>query len=145
MGAAIRRIHRGVISSISDCNNNRKTRRRTEDSGANRQNNHCIGYPSDKPKKSDSEYQKIQKRKKFRTRAGIEPIFEHLKKDFRMEQNYLWGEKGIHINAYMAATAWNLKKMLEKIKENLLRSIFYGFLPKEKIYFYSFLFKKINC
>ena len=98
-----------------------------------------------KPKKSDSEYQKMQKRKKFRTRAGIEPIFGHLKKDFRMEQNYLWGEKGIHINAYMAATAWNLKKMLEKIKENLLRSIFYGFLPKEKIYFYSFLFKKINC
>jgi len=92
-----------------------------------------------------SEYQKMQKRKKFRTRAGIEPIFGHLKKDFRMEQNYLWGEKGIHINAYMAATAWNLKKMLEKIKENLLRSIFYGFLPKEKIYFYSFLFKKINC
>lgn len=87
----------------------------------------------------------ILKRKKFRTRAGIEPIFGHLKKDFRMEQNYLWGEKGIHINAYMAATAWNLKKMLEKIKENLLRSIFYGFLPKEKIYFYSFLFKKINC
>ncbi|RRD79468.1 IS5/IS1182 family transposase, partial [Tannerella forsythia] len=49
------------------------------------------------------------------------------------------------INAYMAATAWNLKKMLEKIKENLLRSIFHGFLPKEKIYFYPFLFKKINC
>ena len=99
----------------------------------------------DKPKKSDSEYQKMQKRKKFRTRAGIEPIFGHLKKDFRMEQNYLWGEKGIHINAYMAATAWNLKKMLEKIKENLLRSIFHGFLPKEKIYFYPFLFKKMNC
>ena len=94
-----------------------------------------------KPKKSDSEYQKMQKRKKFRTRAGIEPIFGHLKKDFRMEQNYLWGEKGIHINAYMAATAWNLKKMLEKIKENLLRSIFYGFLPKGN-YTFVYLAKK---
>ncbi len=37
-----------------------------------------------------------------------------------MEQNYLSGEKGIQINAYMAATAWNLKKMMEKLKEIFL-------------------------
>jgi len=41
-----------------------------------------------------------------------------------MEQNYLGGEKGIQINAYMAATAWNLKKIIEKIKKDLLFFIF---------------------
>jgi IS5 family transposase len=69
----------------------------------------------DKPKASDTVYQKRCKRNKCRARAAIEPIIGHLKKDFRMEQNYLWGEKGIQINAYMAATAWNLKKMMEKL------------------------------
>lgn len=77
-----------------------------------------------KPKASDTAYQKQQKRKRFRARAGIEPIIGHLKKDFRMEQNFLLGEKGIQINAFMAATAWNLKKMMQKLKEEFLRFIF---------------------
>ena len=77
-----------------------------------------------KPKASDTAYHKQQKRKKFRARAGIEPIIGHLKTDFRMAQNYLLGEKGIQINAFMAATAWNLKKMMEKLKEEFLRFIF---------------------
>jgi IS5 family transposase len=76
------------------------------------------------PKKTDTEYQKRRKRKKFRARAGIEPIIGHLKKDFRMEQNYFGGEAGIQINALMSATAWNLKKMMEKLKENFLQIIF---------------------
>lgn len=74
----------------------------------------------EKPKSKDTLYQKRQKRNKCRARAAIEPIFGHLKKDFRMEQNYLWGEKGIQINAYMAATAWNLKKMMEKLVREFL-------------------------
>ena len=73
-----------------------------------------------KPKASDTAYLKQQKRKKIRARAGIEPIIGHLKTDFRMAQNYLLGEKGIQINAFMAATAWNLKKMIEKLKEEFL-------------------------
>ena len=77
-----------------------------------------------KPKASDTEYHKRQKRKKFRARAGIEPIIGHLKMDFRMAQNYLLGEKGIQINAFMAATAWNLKKMMQKLKEDFLYNIF---------------------
>jgi len=78
----------------------------------------------DKAKASDTAYQKHRKRKKFRSRAGIEPIIGHLKKDFRMEQNYLMGEKGIQINALLAASAWNLKKMMEKLKEDFLCFIF---------------------
>jgi len=77
-----------------------------------------------KPKSSDTAYQKRQKRSKFRARAGIEPIIGHLKTDFRMAQNYLLGKKGIQINALMAATAWNLKKLMEKLKKMFFRYIF---------------------
>ena len=75
----------------------------------------------DKAKKADSHYKKQQKRKRFRSRAGIEPIIGHLKTDYRMAQNYLWNEKGIQINALMAATAWNLKKYMEILVEKTKR------------------------
>lgn len=78
-----------------------------------------ISIPST-AKKSDTAYQKQVKRKKFRTRAAIEPIIGHLKTDFRMAQNYFWGESGPQINALLAATAWNLKKMMELLKENII-------------------------
>ena len=71
------------------------------------------------PKKTDTRYQKQTKRKKCRARAAIEPIIGHLKTDYRMQQNYFWGEKGIQINAFMAATAWNLKKLMEILREKL--------------------------
>jgi len=86
----------------------------------------------DKPKANQTASEKRQKRNKCRARAAIEPIFGHLKKDFRMEQNYLWGKKGIQINAYLAATAWNLKKMMEILKENFLYFIFRWFLQRKK-------------
>lgn len=76
-----------------------------------------------KPLKRDSEYQKRTKRKKFRRRAAIEPVIGHLKTDFRMGQNYLNGEKSPQINAFLAATGWNLKKMMIKLKLELEKSI----------------------
>jgi IS5 family transposase len=82
------------------------------------------------PKKTDTPYQRQAKRKKCRARAAIEPIIGHLKTDFRMQQNYLWGEKGVQINAFMAATAWNLKKLMEILKENFLQFIFRLFFPQ---------------
>jgi len=89
---------------------------------------------ADKAKKTDTAYQKRGKRKKFRSRAGIEPIIGHLKTDYRLAQNYLLNEKGIQINALMSATAWNLKKLMEKFKEKakqLLRLIVIrSFLPE---------------
>ena len=69
-----------------------------------------------KPLKRDTEYQKRTKRKKFKRRAAIEPVIGHLKSDFRMAQNYLWGKKGSKTNALLAATAWNFKKMMVKLK-----------------------------
>jgi len=83
-----------------------------------------------KPKASDTKYQKEKKRKKCKARAAIEPIIGHLKTDFRMGQNYLLGEQGIQINAFMAATAWNLKKMMEKLKLEFLRFVFQLFLKR---------------
>jgi len=76
------------------------------------------------PKKTDTPYQKQTKRKKCRARAAIEPIIGHLKTDFRMQQNYLLGEKGLQINALMAATAWNLKKLMEKLKKKIFQILF---------------------
>jgi IS5 family transposase len=87
-------------------------------------------------KERDSRYQKQMKRKKCRTRAAIEPIIGHLKTDFRMAQNYLWGEEGIQINAFMAATAWNLKRWMEKLKEAILQFIFSSLFPEK---YWSFL------
>jgi IS5 family transposase len=46
-----------------------------------------------------------------------------------MLQNYLWGEKGLQINALMAATAWNLKKLMETLKENFWHIFFRLLFP----------------
>jgi len=74
--------------------------------------------------KRDTEYQKKTKRKKFRRRAAIEPVIGHLKTDFRMAQNYLSGNQSPQINAYLAATGWNLKKMMKKLKEDYQNFLF---------------------
>lgn len=77
------------------------------------------------PKKSATTYQKRKDRKKFRRRAAIEPVFGHLKKHFRMEQNYLHGKNSPKLNAMWSATGWNLKKLMEKLKQEVLAFIFY--------------------
>lgn len=85
-----------------------------------------ISTPDYKPLKQDTDYQKRSKRKKFRRRAAIEPVIGHLKTDFRLNQNYLWGENSPQINAFLAATGWNLKKMIKQLKQefrNLLSNI----------------------
>lgn len=66
----------------------------------------------DTPKKRDTKYQKEQKRKKFKKRAGIEPIIGHVKSDHRMQRNYLKGFVGDEINLLMACSAFNLKKWM---------------------------------
>ena len=78
-----------------------------------------VSTPDYRPLKKDTEYQKRSKRKKFRRRAAIEPVIGHLKTDHRMGQNYLSGENSAQINAFLAATGWNLKKMMKKLKLNL--------------------------
>ena len=76
-----------------------------------------ISTPDYRPLKRDTEYQKRVKKQKFRRRAAIEPVIGHLKTDFRMNQNYLSGNNSPQINAFLAATGWNLKKMMKQLKE----------------------------
>ncbi|GHU95708.1 hypothetical protein FACS1894156_5760 [Bacteroidia bacterium] len=84
--------------------------------------------------KSDTPYQKKCKRKKIRAHAGIDPIIGHLKTDFRMAQNYLGYEKGTQINAFIAATAWNLKKKMEELKAKIFQFILRLFFPQNYYY-----------
>jgi transposase, IS5 family len=95
--------------------------------------NTIISTPS-KPLKRDSDYQKRKKRLKFRRRAAIEPIIGHLKTDYRMAQNYLWGKQSPQINAFLAATGWNLKKMMEKLKQELLWPYYLWQITTSKTY-----------
>ncbi len=69
--------------------------------------------------KSSTRYQKQKIREKFRGRAGIEPIFGHLKSDHRMWRNFLKGNAGDEFNTIIAATAFNIKKFLNRVKARL--------------------------
>lgn len=99
-------------------------------------NDTLISTPDYRPLKRDTEYQKRTKRKKFRRRAAIEPVIGHLKTDFRLNQNFLWGKESPQINAFLAATGWNLKKMMKQLKEENLNLIFY---IVRKLFLYQFL------
>lgn len=81
-------------------------------------------YIPSPPKKKDTPYQKSKKRKKFRRRAAIEPIIGHLKQDHRVDINYLKGQIGDSINFILAASAFNYKKLMEKLKEEALWLLF---------------------
>ena len=76
------------------------------------------------PPKRDTQYRKRKKRKKFGRRAAIGPVIGHLKKQFRMQRNYLMGKKAPTVNAMLAATGWNLKKLMEKLVEEKLYPFF---------------------
>ena len=69
---------------------------------------------------SANNYQKQKARKRFRARAGIEPIIGHLKQDHRMSRNYLWDEQGDLVNTLLAAAGFNLRKMLQRLKAEAL-------------------------
>lgn len=54
-------------------------------------------------------------RKRFRRRAGIEPVIGHLKSDHRLKRNFLKGFDGDQINLIMAAAAFNFRKWMRAI------------------------------
>jgi IS5 family transposase len=54
-------------------------------------------------------------RKRFRRRAGIEPVIGHLKSDHRLKRNFLKGFNGDQINVIMAAAAFNFRKWMREI------------------------------
>lgn len=94
------------------------------------------------PLKKDSGYQKQKKRKHFRRRAAIEPIIGHLKSDHRAARNFLKGQAGDAINFIMAATGFNFRKLMKKLKENIIWLYFEIIKFEENRY--SFLSEKNN-
>lgn len=88
----------------------------------------------------DREYVKRSKRKKIKRRAAIEPFIGHLKQYFGIEQNSLHGDKSPKIKAIVVAATWNLKKLIEKIKQKsksfffeILRQLFLFEIPELKM------------
>jgi len=78
--------------------------------------------------KKASSYQRSLTRKRFRARAGIEPVIGHIKHDHRMLRNYLKGADGDKVNSLLAAAAFNFKKKLNRIKAELL--YFFNFIAQ---------------
>lgn len=70
-----------------------------------------VRWPS-VPKKRDSAYERRKARKRFRRRAGIEPVIGHMKSDYRLRRNFLKGAVGDAINVMMSASAFNFKKWM---------------------------------
>jgi IS5 family transposase len=91
------------------------------------------------PKKDATPYEKTKARKRFRRRAGIEPIIGHLKQDFRLSRNYLKGTHGDMANVILSATAYNLKKWMNIESKKLTLFIrskildFFEFITNQKI------------
>jgi len=96
------------------------------------------------PKKNVTQYQKQKARKRFRARAGIEPIIGHIKHDHGMLRNYLKGAIGNQLNTILAGTGFNLKKMLNRIKEQILFAFFEIKNILEVLLFLNINFKKMG-
>ena len=79
--------------------------------GKSKINDKRIIRPSTATSDADSAY-KVLMRKRFRKRAGIEPVIGHLKSDHRLDRNYLKGFAGDQINVMMAAAAFNFRKWM---------------------------------
>ncbi len=79
--------------------------------GKSKINDTRIIRPSTTTRDTDSAYKALM-RKRFRKRAGIEPVIGHLKSDHRLNRNYLKGFEGDQINVLMAAAAFNFRKWM---------------------------------
>lgn len=82
--------------------------------GKSRVNDTKINYPKPLAKNMPDKI-KEHVQKQFRKRAGIEGIISHLKKDHRLNRNYLKGFLGDEINLLMAAAAFNFRKWMRAI------------------------------
>ena len=67
-------------------------------------------------------------KREMRRRAAVEPVIGHIKKEHRMERNYLAGTQGDAINAILAATGYNFRLLLNwlRLLLCLLRAMLLG-------------------
>ncbi|MGH7184924.1 MAG: IS5 family transposase [Pseudomonadota bacterium] len=61
-----------------------------------------------------------QIKREFKRRAAIEPVIGHLKGDHRMGRNYLAHSSGDAINAVLAATGYNFRRLIQWLRLLLL-------------------------
>lgn len=81
----------------------------------------------------NNEYQRRKKRRQCQSRAAIEPVIEHIKDDCRMARNYLKGIIGDEINAILAGAAFNFRRLLRVIEQEIIFSVFEKIFPKKKL------------
>lgn len=79
--------------------------------GKSKINDTRILRPSSSTQEADSAHKELM-RKRFRKRAGIEPVIGHLKSDHRLNKSYFKGFEGDQINILMAAAAFNYRKWM---------------------------------
>jgi IS5 family transposase len=79
--------------------------------GKSKINHTRIIRPGTSTQETNSAYKELM-RKRFRKRAGIEPVIGHLKSDHRLNKSYLKGFEGDQINILMAAAAFNFRKWM---------------------------------
>ena len=70
-------------------------------------------------KKEKSKYKQGVARKRFRSRAAIEPTISHLKRNHKLGLNFLKGVAGDIHNALLAGIGYNLKLRFNQIKEQI--------------------------
>jgi IS5 family transposase len=90
--------------------------------GWNPQNAYCDkGYKGNPKRIGDTAIHLANRRKSsmkpsewrwFQRRSAIEPVIGHMKEDHRMNRNYLKGTDGDKTNAILAASGFNLRKLL---------------------------------
>jgi IS5 family transposase len=71
-----------------------------------------------KPKKKITQTQKAKHRK----RAAIEPFIGHLKSDYRLGRNYLYGIIGDNMNVILSAAAMNFKRVINLWRTGAINS-----------------------
>ena len=71
-------------------------------------------------KKEKSKYKQEVARKRFRSRAAIEPTISHLKRNHKLGLNFLKGVAGDIHNALLAGIGYNLKLRFNQIKEQII-------------------------
>ena len=71
-------------------------------------------------KKEKSKYRQEVARKRFRSRAAIEPTISHLKRNHTLGLNFLKGVAGDIHNALLAGIGYNLKLRFNQIKEQIV-------------------------
>ena len=99
------------------------------------------------PGKRATPYQRQKARKRFRRRAGIEPVIGHLKADYRLARNFLKGSIGDSLNLMLAAAAFNFNKLMKELSSFLpnLKSDFLFLLEQITLNFQFLSTSFSNC